>query len=1008
VNKDKPRLIEVAFPLKQASLDSVHEKNVRHGHISTLHIWPARRPLAACRAALIATLLPDPDTDLERKTLLERIAGVVKQENTFKTVGDRKIPVIKEFTDGGILHWGRENGPDLQYFREEILKAFGGRAPRVLDPFAGGGAIPLEAMRLGCDVSASDINPVAWFILKCTLDYPQRLAGKTRPLPSFSLRSPDFMQEFLKGTSKGIKASLRNSEETQGTMLVPPDADFSWHIRSWGNWVLECASKDLKKFYPTIDGKPTVAYLWARTVTCKNCRATIPLLKTLWLCRNAKKRVRLQIKPRHDHSGVDFEIVNEPMVGGNAGQRRSHDLEVGKGTMGGSGARCPICGSPDTIAMTKDDIKSDMLAQHKAGYTREQMTAVVVDGPNGKEYRLPTSDELQAANNAGSYLKEVFKDIPFGLPIEPIIEDAKGSTWCVQYGYDQWYKLFTPRQLVTLGTFLKYIRIARDIMRDEKYPPEWIEAISGYLALSLDRVADRGSTLCTWTVGWDKIGHTFVRFALPLTWDFVESVPIESSTGGYPGAIEWVARYSSYATGSFLLANTTSILAQSALTLNLQQLDLIITDPPYYDAIPYSNTMDFFYVWLRRTLYGLSADIDKVFNESLCPKWNTAKNDGELVDDASRFGGDKKKSKDNYEDGMFRCFRSCYDSLNMNGHLVIVFANKQFDAWETLASSVIRAGFVIDGSWPIQTEMANRTRALSSSALSSSVWLVCRKREETTRPGWDNRVLEEMRENIEKHLPRFWDAGIRGPDFIWAATGPALEAYSKYPAVKKADQPDSLITVSEFLGHVRRMVVDYVVGRILSANGETAESLDDLTIYYLLHRQSFGMEEAPVGAVILYAQSCNLRDRDLIDRFDILSHGKSKVEAEEAEETEDGEDIREEQGTSGSTAKLKRWDSRKHKDLGLDALGNKSPLIDRVHHIMQLWRIGDVQKVDNYIEETGLRRSEVFPKLVQSLIELARKDEQADEVALLESIMNHITARGMHPQMRLIPNEDNP
>ena len=177
-------------------------------------------------------------------------------------------------------------------------------------------------------------------------------------------------------------------------------------------------------------------------------------------------------------------------------------------------------------------------------------------------------------------------------------------------------------------------------------------------------------------------------------------------------------------------------------------------------------------------------------------------------------------------------------------------------------------------------------------------------------------MLEEMRENIEKHLPRFWDAGIRGPDFIWAATGPALEAYSKYPAVKKADQPDSLMTVSEFLGHVRRMVVDYVVGRILSANGEAAEALDDLTIYYLLHRQSFGMEEAPVGAVILYAQSCNLRDRDLIDRFDILAHGKSKAEAEEDEETEDEEDAGEETGTSGSTVKLKRWDSRKHKDLG--------------------------------------------------------------------------------------------
>src|SRR5262249_44583438 len=196
---DQPRLIEVAFPLKQASLDSVHEKNVRHGHISTLHIWPARRPLAACRAALIATLLPDPGNKEERDALLERLGGRVKQGVKKKKLANGKTEErVVEETEGGILHWGRESGPDLEYFRQEIRKAYGGRAPRVLDPFAGGGAIPLEAMRLGCEVTAIDINPVAWFILKCTLEYPQKLAGKTRPLPEFALRDREFMEAFLK------------------------------------------------------------------------------------------------------------------------------------------------------------------------------------------------------------------------------------------------------------------------------------------------------------------------------------------------------------------------------------------------------------------------------------------------------------------------------------------------------------------------------------------------------------------------------------------------------------------------------------------------------------------------------------------------------------------------------------------------------------------------------------------------------------------------------------------
>ena len=209
------RLIEVAFPLKQASLDSVHEKNVRHGHISTLHIWPARRPLAASRAALIATLLPDPGDPEERKQILERMAGRVVEKIERKKVGGRTVEKVKEETVGGILHWGRENDPDLDWFRQEIRKAYGGRAPKVLDPFAGGGAIPLEAMRLGCEVTATDINPVAWFILKCTLEYPQKLAGQTRSLPQFALEDRDLMEAFLK--AKGFKgAGLRTTLERLG------------------------------------------------------------------------------------------------------------------------------------------------------------------------------------------------------------------------------------------------------------------------------------------------------------------------------------------------------------------------------------------------------------------------------------------------------------------------------------------------------------------------------------------------------------------------------------------------------------------------------------------------------------------------------------------------------------------------------------------------------------------------------------------------------------------------
>src|SRR5712691_4513755 len=332
------RLIEVAFPLKQTSLDSVHEKNVRHGHISTLHIWPARRPLAACRAALIATLLPDPGNAEERKQLLERLAGHVVTKVKKKKLPDGRIEEqTSEETEGGILHWGRENSDDLNWFREKIREAYGGRAPKVLDPFAGGGAIPLEAMRLGCEVTAVDINPVAWFILKCTLEYPQRLANQRLPLPAFALESREFMEGYFK--AKGFKdAALRTQLESIGLRedaatsqptltgvkvdVVSVEADLAWHVRAWGWWVLQQAKADLERFYPTVDGKPTVAYLWARTVTCKNCRATVPLLKTRWLCKTDKKRVVLTMKPNADKTGLVFGIQKDvPLPKGTTAKR---------------------------------------------------------------------------------------------------------------------------------------------------------------------------------------------------------------------------------------------------------------------------------------------------------------------------------------------------------------------------------------------------------------------------------------------------------------------------------------------------------------------------------------------------------------------------------------------------------------------------------------------------------------------------------------------------------------
>ena len=377
------RLIEEAFPLKKVSADSKHEKNVRHGHISTLHIWPARRPLAACRAAIIAALMPDPGDERGRAELCEKIESITR--------------------------WKTENGPALDYFRREIRAAFGGRAPRVLDMFAGGGAIPLEAMRLGCDVVANDYNPVAWFILKCTLEFPQRLAGKTWPLPENG--------EMGKAADGQMGEAVSGGQMGFAGLQIGQSADLAGHVRYWGQWVLEKARAELAPYYPTVDDQPTVAYLWARTVPCPDpaCGAEVPLLKTLWLSKKAEKtlpdtpenRARpdfLRIKRTRNTSRVvvngrrALRLVPDPEA-----QRVDFEIwtpgpedEVPPGTMAGAKARCPVCG----VQIPKAYIKA---CGHE-GKMGARMTAVVVDSGHGKAYRLPTSAEEEAARRAADAL----------------------------------------------------------------------------------------------------------------------------------------------------------------------------------------------------------------------------------------------------------------------------------------------------------------------------------------------------------------------------------------------------------------------------------------------------------------------------------------------------------------------------------------------------------------------------------------------------------------------------
>lgn len=935
------RLIEEAFPLQKVSTDSKHEKNVRHGHISTLHIWPARRPLAACRAVTIATLLPDPaDAPQTMKDEYERFSG--------SPIADRQRKYLCDLIES-LTRWGTEDGGaewdakdlkgrwlnKLRIARELILKANGGQPPHVMDMFAGGGAIPLEAMRLGCKVTANDYNPVAWFLLKCTLEYPQRLAGKTHPLPELELaEQPELKTE-----------------------------DLAAHVRLWGQWVLEKARGELARYYPLVDGKPTVAYLWARTVPCQDpqCGGTVPLLKTLWVCKKPEKTLpdtpenrkrpdflevrkrgnqtrvvingkrALKLYPDKETKRVRFEIVAP-----------KNDSEVDKPTMSGTSATCPFCGSNQPGDYIKRCGHEDKL--------KAQMTAVVYQETYGKEYRPPADADINAAEISAETLEAIANEIPHGIPDEPLPGPKTLGFSVPLYGFKKWSDLFTERQLLALMTFVKWTRAAKAEMEMLGYPAEWADAIEMYAAIFVDRIAVYNSTICTWHNSREIMGNTFGRYALPIVWDFAEVNLFSQTTGGYSAHISWVVRFLRHA----LVAKLTSapcIHLQSSQNSVSQKVEGIITDPPYYDAIPYADLSDFFYVWLRRAI---GEKFPHAFGDSLTPKLD------ELVQHADHFDGDNQAAKEFYESGMAATFQSAHDSLVDDGRIVIVFAHKNPEAWESLTSAMMQTGLVVTASWPIDTEMRGGWRNFNRSSLATSLWLVCRKRPTNARPGHYGKVRSDMRERITERLRYFWDVGIRGPDFVWAAIGPALESYSRYTEVRRMDGKP--FTVTEFLKEVRRMVTDFALGEIL--HGANTEALDEWTRYYLMHRDYFGMVDAPVGECILLAQGYGLSLDDLSAKdIGILKRT-----------------------SSGNKRSLLGHTERASERVGLPHPSGELPMIDKIHRVMNLWEQGDRALLDAYFHEQGLGENELFKAVVQAVIETS---QDAKERSLLETLMGY-------------------
>ena len=612
MSERRKRLIEVAFPLEEVSAHSGHEKYVRQGHISTLHVWWARRPLAACRAFIYASLVDDPETDDERDALLREVADLASWDAVRHP---QKIVRNKDVGGSGLT--GAEL---LERARQRILACNGGKPPKLLDPFAGGGAIPLEGLRLGCEVEASDLNPVAVLLLKATLEYPQKFGQ------SNSLAVPDYI---LKADTDGAQSGFAGGELADQYRRNPLATD----VRYWGGWVLERAKEELGEFYPPDpDGSLPVAYLWSRTIPCPNCQAVMPLLRQYWLARKDKKRVALEPHLDRERNRVTFGIVE-----GAAATELSSSATTSRGD-----TRCLLC---------QQVVKSDRVRQYgREGQLGEILTAVVLQAGKhgGKRYRAAETRDYQFFERGQerlSSLTESNDSDTLIVPNEPIAPDTLGLR-IDALGFKNWGQLFNGRQALAAATFSRAVNEVHEKIIDHGLPPDYAEAIVTYLGLTVDRLVLRGSNQCIYHTGRETVENAISRGVLPPVLDYVETVSIRDSSGSWGtslyGLCDVIKELSR-------IPKPASVVRQRDASATADAFQgCVITDPPYYAAVDYAGLSDFFYVWLKRSVGFLHPDL---LGLPLTPKRRQAIMASERKDKGAR-----QTARRRYVDGMAEAF----------------------------------------------------------------------------------------------------------------------------------------------------------------------------------------------------------------------------------------------------------------------------------------------------------------------------------------------------------------
>lgn len=758
IPKQCKRLAEVDFPIAVVSKHAAREKSIRHGHPSTLHLWWARRPLASSRAVLLGLLLPDPCDPACPEGFKTAAKPLLRQVGCFKGNSDEQLRQGLLKFIGDFANWDLAADKTFLEVGRALVKAAntpddGGayEPPLVVDPFSGGGSIPLEALRLGCEAFASDLNPVACLILKVMLEDIPREGPK--------------LAEELRRVGAEIKRE---------------------------------AEKDLADLYPKDpDGATPIAYLWARTVRCEapNCGAEIPLARSLWLCKKKDRKRALKANAAREHGAtpsVEFEIF-EPKI----------DKDVHAGTVSRAKATCVCCGT----VLAPDRVRAQLSVQRggadvifddkgrRTGGARLLAVVTVNPGEQGRHYRLPNDRDYAAAFRAQQRVVNLLGEWESNgnqglcpVPDEPL--PLMSGTFNVPlYGMNSWGDVFTARQKVVL---LALIQIVSAIPASP--------AAKEVLALSISRYADIFNALCQWENTKHQVRHLFTRQAIPMLWDFAEAGALGEQAGDHSTTLATMLKVVDQLELAIASPGQVHSVDATQHPLSDESASVWFSDPPYYFAVPYADLSDFFFVWLKRALPGHSLLRDSSDSRNpLTPK------DHELCEmahwDASRYAS---KDQQFFEDGMAAAFAEGRRVLREDGVGSVVFAHKTTEGWEALLSGMIRGGWTITGSWPIATEMATRMRARDSAALATSVHLICRPRPDDAGTGDWGEVLHELPRRVGDWMERLQGEGVRGADLVFACIGPALEIFSRFEKVETAEGRE--VTLAEYLPKVWEVV----------------------------------------------------------------------------------------------------------------------------------------------------------------------------------------------------------